>query len=456
MIAVDRSRLPDIAADPVLRFPRIEREHLANGLEIRAVAHHAVPLVSASLMVRGGSAADPQALSGLTALTADLLDEGASGKDALGIADAVARLGGELDVDVGHDATVVTLTMLGRFLSQGLDLLSEIVTRPTLAEADFERIRALRLERIRQLRDHPAAVAEQAFASFLYERHPYGHLGIGTEESLRSVHIDGVRTFYRDLFGPTDATLVIAGDFPEGTLLKAATSAFAGWTAATEASSAAREAGMIAAPSAPPGRLGVVPRPGAAQSELRIGHVCGPRDTPDYHALIVLNMILGGQFVSRINLNLRENKGYTYGAHTRFDLRRGPGPFVLQTSVQTEVTAAAVRESLSEIADIRGPRPVTGEELAMAHASLTRGYARGFETVQQVARSVAQLALHHLPDTYFEEFVPRVLAVSEQDVLRVAQHYLDPSRVATVIVGDLDRIRGSLDELALGAPHVLA
>ena len=157
-----------------------------------------------------------------------------------------------------------------------------------------------------------------------------------------------------------------------------------------------RDAGLRPPPLVPDRRLAIVARPGAAQSELRIGHVCASRDTPDYHALVLLNMILGGQFVSRVNLNLRQEKGYTYGVRTGFDLRRGIGPFVLQTSVQTDVTADAIREALTEIEDIRGSRPATADELALARASVTRGYPRGFETAQQVARSVSQLALHEL------------------------------------------------------------
>lgn len=453
-MSVDRSRLPDVLPDPALRFPRIARHTLANGLELRAVSHRSVPLVSASLMIRGGSAADPADRPGLTALTTDLLDEGAGGLDALGIADAVARLGGDLDIDVNHDSIVVTITMLRRFLAEGLELLAAMATAPTLAPADFDRVRALRLERLRQLRDHPPAVAEQAFARFLYGAHPYGHLGIGTEDSLRALDLEEARALYRRHFIPAHATLVLAGDADDETFLSAAGAAFGGWAFAGQASS--QEPGMVPAPPDPAARLALVPRPGAAQSELRIGHVVGPRDTPDYHALLVLNMVLGGQFVSRINLNLRERRGYTYGAHTRFDLRRGPGPFVLQTSVQTEVTADAVRESIAELSDVRGARPVTDDELAMAHASLTRGYARGFETLQQVARAVAQLALHRLPDTYFEEFVPRVQAVSREEVMRVAERYLNPSRLSTVIVGDVDRIGPSLEALALGAAEVLA
>ena len=187
-------------------------------------------------------------------------------------------------------------------------------------------------------------------------------------------------------------------------------------------------------------------RPGAAQSELRIGHVAVSRSTPDYHALLVLNMVLGGQFVSRINMNLREDKGYTYGARTSFDFRRGPGPFVLHASVQSDATVDAVLEALSELRGIRGDRPVTRAELETGRAALTRGYPRNFETAEQISRGAAQLALYGLPDDYFSTFVPRVLAVDEAAVTRVAAKHIDPLRLLTVIVGDRDKILTSLKQ----------
>ncbi len=199
----------------------------------------------------------------------------------------------------------------------------------------------------------------------------------------------------------------------------------------------------------------MIARPGAAQSELRIGHACAARSTPDYHALLMLNAILGGEFVSRLNLNLREQKGFTYGVRTGFNLRRGIGPFVMQTSVGTDVTAPAIVEAWREIRDIAASRPATDDEVALAFASLSKGYPRGFETAGQVARSVAQLALHGLPDSFFEQFVPRLSEVTARDVAAAAQRHLDPEKMTTVIVGDLDKIDRSLPDLGLGQHRVL-
>jgi predicted Zn-dependent peptidase len=203
-------------------------------------------------------------------------------------------------------------------------------------------------------------------------------------------------------------------------------------------------------------RLNVVPRPRAPQSELRIGQVAVGRDSPDYHALVVANTILGGQFVSRINLNLREDKGLTYGARSTFDFRRLSGPFILQASVQTTGTARAIEESIGEIAGIRGPHPVTADELALGIAALTRGYARSFETGEQIGRAALQLALYDLPDDYYEQFVPRIERVTSDDVSRVMQRHLDPARITTLVVGDFDVVREELGRLGLGEPVVLS
>ena len=455
MSPVDRSTLPATGPSGILHFPSIERTTLANGLEVRAIAHRTVPVVCAVLMVRGGTAADPADRPGLAAFMADLLDEGSAGRSALDVADALARFGADFDVDVGSDAIVISLTTLTRFLEPALALVAEMALSPNLAEPDIERVRKLRLERLQQLRDHAPALADRAFMRLLYGEHPYGHLGLGTEAALKVVSADEVRRFHRGAFVPASATLVIAGDADPAVLTAAAESAFGGWRAQADGAFVNHEAGRQPPPAAPDRRLTFVSRAGSAQSELRIGHVCASRSTPDYHALLLLNMILGGQFVSRVNMNLRQDKGYTYGVRTGFDLRRGIGPFALQTSVDTAVTAPAVREALRELSEIRDARPATADELSLAAASVTRGYPRGFETAQQLARGGAQLALHELPDTFFEEFVPRVEAISLADVHRVARDYLDPARMATLVVGDLDRAAPALSEF-LGEPVVMA
>jgi zinc protease len=447
---VDRSRLPVPGPTRALPFPAIAKSTLPNGMRIWTVRHTQVPLVAFTLLVRRGAGADPAGKDGLAAVTADMLDEGSGELSAIQIHEALARLGAQFDTDIGSDATVASVTVLSRFAEGVLGLLSDVVVRPALREDDFARVRQLRLHRLTQLRDMPGALADRAFLKLLYGSHPYGHSPIGSEASLATMTVDDVRAFHGRAIRPSAATLIAVGDCEHDEIVRLAGEAFADWTGAGDAEVAAGDL----APQAP--AITVVPRPRAPQSELRIGHVATARDTPDYHALVVANTILGGQFVSRINLNLREHKGLTYGARTAFEFRRLPGPFALQASVQTSGTAVAIQESIGEIAGIRGLRPATDDELALGIAALTRGYARSFETAEQIARAAMQLALYDLPDDYFAEFVPRIEAVTTDDVSRVMTRHLDPARLVTVVVGDLDIVRSDLGALSYSEPAVLA
>jgi predicted Zn-dependent peptidase len=385
-----------------------------------------------------------------------MVDEGTGALSAIDVSEALARIGAEYDVDVGADATVFTLSTLVRFAERGSSVLADLLTRPSLRTEDFDRVRQLRLDRLRQLKDLPPAVAERAFLRLLYGEHPYGHLSIGDAVSLRQLTLGNVTAFHAATFRPSGSALVVAGAMSHEGLLRLAEDAFGHWTDGDAAGGVTAVAAADLEPAEAPRRVAVVAREGAAQSELRIGHLSARRDTPDYASLLVMNAILGGQFVSRVNLKLREEKGYTYGARTGFDWRRGLAPFALQASVHTAATADAIRDSLNELDAIRGSRPPSDTEMSLAKASLTRGYPRNFETAHQVARSVAQLVLYGLPDSYFESFVPRVNAVTASDVTRAAQRYIDPARVTTLIVGDYAAIGPSLDALGLGAVQVQA
>jgi zinc protease len=452
---VDRSRLPALSPDPSFRFPEIVHHRLVNGLKVRTVEQSGVPVITFVMQIDGGLGADPAGREGLAAVTADMLDEGTGSLSAIDVSDALARIGGEYDVEVGADATIFTLTTLARFAGRGAKLFSEILFEPSMRDADFERVRQLRLDRLRQLTDLPPAVAERAFLRLLYPSHPYGHLAIGTEGALRTVTLEEVVQFHAGTFVPSQATLAVVGALSHVDLVTIADKAFGGWTGDRQMPAAPRTAADLAVEMGSSPHLAVVPRDGAAQSEIRLGHLSARRDTPDYPALLVMNAILGGQFVSRLNMKLREEKAFTYGVRTGFDWRRGIGPFAVQTSVHTAATAESISDALTEMSDLRGRRPATAEELSVAQASLTRGYPRNFETAQQVARSIGQLALFDLPDSYFEEFVPKVNAVTAADVTRVAQTYLDPSRAIALVVGDRKATEDSLTQLGFAEMHVL-
>jgi predicted Zn-dependent peptidase len=447
-VTIDRTRLPVPGPPRPFHFPAIEKSTLSNGLAVWTVPRHEVPLIALTLLVRRGASDDPPGKEGLAALTVDMLDEGSGDRSAIEMHEALARLGAQLDTDIGSDAAAVSLTVLARHAAASLGLMADIVARPALRDDDFTRVRQLRLHRLTQLRDIPSAVADRALIKLLYGEHPYGHTPIGTEPALAAMSPDDVRVFHRQALQPASSTLIAVGDCRHDEIHRLAADAFGGWAGDRVPDGATAWTLPHAAP------INVVPRAAAPQSELRIGHVAVARNTPDYHALVVANMVLGGQFVSRINLNLREHRGFTYGARTAFDFRRRPGPFMLQVSVQTSATAEAIRESIGEIASIRASRPVTPDELSLAVAGLTRGYARNFETAEQIARAVAQLVLYDLPDDYFAEFVPRVSRVTIDEITSAVHRHVDPDRLTTVVVGDLGVIGEGLGQLGSGEPVV--
>ena len=434
MMAVDRSRLPVSGIPRPFRFPSIARTTLGNGLDVRVVAHEAAPVVSMAAVVRGGSSADPATRFGLAAFTADLLDDGAGGLDGPGLADVFARIGAEADIEVWPDATVVSITTMARYAERALELLADLLVRPRFASDDVERVRGLRLDRLRQMRAQASTLADRAFTRVIYGRHPYGHPGIGHPAAVRATTADEIRAFHSATCTPQATSLVIAGAIAPSRAEALAAQTLGAWRAAESA------AGPVAVHAEPAARgcVLVVPRPGAPQSELRIGQVSASRLTPDYHALLLWNAVLGGQFVSRLNLNLRQAKGYTYGVRSGFDFRRRRGPFSVHTSVQTTATADAVSEVLREIAELAGTRPVTAEELARAQAAVGLGYPRGFETAQQVARAVAQLALHELGADHFEQFAARLNAVQLDALPAAANRHVLPHALTAVVVGDPD------------------
>lgn len=441
---VDRSRLPEVGTPGAVAFPTFARSTVAHGLELRTAHRKGLPIASVILVIRAGTARDPGDRHGLTSLTAGLMDEGAGSRDAIQLHEAFARLGTHLETDVGADCTTFGFTVLERHFEAALALLGDIVAAPRFEEGDFARERELRLSRLMQMREMPPAIADRAMLSAVYGGHPYGHGALGNEPAMQAVTLDEIKRHHAAAFGSAGSTLIVCGDVADARVARAAESAFAAWAAGA----AADDDG---APADPEPALIVIDRPGAAQTELRLARLSTTRMTTDYHAMIVLNLALGGQFVSRINSKLREEKGYTYGARTGFDLRRGAGLFVCQTAVERDATADALKELFAELSAVAGPRPIEGEELERAKTSLARGYARGLETIDQVARQAAQMALYGLPDDHVHRFVPHVRALTASDIAGAAARWIWPAPYVAVAVGDTARIEAPIAALGLGA-----
>jgi zinc protease len=447
-IRADRSRLPPVGPPLSFRLPRVSKDRLSNRLSLWSAEHRTLPVVTFMLVLPVGSAADFEGYEGLAAITADMVDEGTGTMSAIDINAAFAKIGAHLDTDVSADATVFTVTALSKFARPALSLLADCIVRPRLDPGDFDRVKQLRLTRLVQIRDMPSAIADRAIMQVVYGTHPYAHMALGTEESLRQLTVDTVKRFHADLYRPANTTLVASGDLDADTFGQMASDVLGAW--ADGRPHVSEDGAMSPPPPVPVHRLVLVNKDGAAQSEIRIGEVGLARSTPDYHPLIVLNMILGGQFVSRINMKLRQEKGLTYGARTAFDFRRGRGPFILQTSVQSEGTAEAIQTSLLEIHAIRTDRPPTVEEVEIAKAALTRGYPRNFETAEHIARAMVQLVLYGLPDDYFDVFTSRVCDVTVDAARQAAAMHLEPERLATAIVSESAIVTPQLVAAGLG------
>lgn len=438
-MSTPRSLPPLVGTATPVRFPAIAREELVSGMRIWSVPWNSVPVVTVALVLESGAAQDPPNQPGMASLAADLADEGAGNLDAVELSEAFARLGTHLDVDAGHDATLLTFTTLARNFDAAMALLADVVIRPHLAEPDFHRIRDLRLSRLRQMSSSASAAADRAFLEGVFGSHPYGHGTVGTTAGVQAVNLDSAREFHHQLFRANRATLIVAGDVPASGVAAAARAHFGEWAGGH----ASRVPHVSDAQPARP-RCLLVHRPGAPQSELRIGHL-GPRREPaTFPALATLNSALGGQFTSRLNQLLRETKGYTYGIRTGFDFRRRCSTFICDTSVQSDATADAIRDVLEEFRAIGSTRPIEEAERLRAQDSLTRGYVRHFETAVHLVRAAIELVKLDLPDDTFDQFVPAVAAVTATNVHNAARSFVRADDCVIVVVGDAEKHRGDL------------
>jgi zinc protease len=441
---LDRSVVPPAGSTPTYDFPEIERHTLANGLRVWVVERPGVPMVSLQLVVDAGANADPADRPGLASLTVEMLREGTTRRNAHQIADELEFLAVSLGTSAGRDAASVSMTTLSRNLTAALDVFADVVMRPAFDERDWMRVRDQRLASLVQSLDQPATIATREFSRRIYgDEHPLGRPVQGTPASVPRITTSALREFHDTHYHAGNADLIVVGDVRVAALLEELERAFAGWRqgsppATIQATDPAPRSDVL---------IYLYDKPGSAQSEIRIGHIGIARDDPDYFPVLVMNTILGGQFTSRINLNLREDKGYTYGARSSFQTGRLPGPFVAQAGVQTEVTRESVIEFVRELEEVRGPRPISAEELEFARASLVRREPLTLETNQQIAGRIEELLVYGLPLDYFDHYNRRIEEVSLADVDRVARAQLDPGRFAILIVGDRARIEDSLRTL---------
>ena len=440
----DRSKPPALGPAPALDLPSIQKRALSNGLPVWIVEAHKVPLAQVNLVVMAGSNDDPAGKFGAANLTAAMLDEGAGARSALEIADAVDYLGAELVTTSSSDSSAVRLNVPVARLRDALPIMADVAIRPTFPVQDLERLRQERLTALIQARDDPAQIIPLAFQRVVFgAAHRYGTGQAGTEGTLKTFTADDLKTFHTAMYQPSNATLIVVGDITPDDAARRATALFGGWTRGTVPAvryPTARASGATT--------VYLVDKPGAAQSSVRIGSIGVARSTSDYFALQVLNTILGGSFTSRLNNNLRETHAYTYGANSRFDMRRQAGPFAAGAEIVTAKTDSALVQFMKELAAIRDTIPTT--ELEKAKQYLQLQLPGDFETTGDIASQLVPVVVYGLPLDYYNGYVQSIGAITQADVQRVARQYLDPAKMAVVIVGDRKTIEPGIRALNLG------
>jgi zinc protease len=443
---LDRSVPPPTAELKPLRFPPFEHHRQPNGLHVYLASGHQTPLFQIALVTPAGGQLDPVGSAGLATLTAALLDEGTAGRSALEIAADVESLGGYLGTSADWDAAYLGTKILSDHAESGLQLIAELAMSPTFPEAEIERLRRLRLADLQRRLSQPGSVAADRLARVLYQDTAYGFPLSGTRETVEAISGNDIHSFYDRYFTPRGSALIAVGSFEPQRLLSDIHSTFGSWSGSE--------------PTPPPAidppvfegiQVHIVDRPHAVQTELRLGHIGISRRDPDYVPLQVVNALLGGKFISRLNLSLRERHGITYGAQSNFAARQGPGPFVVSTSVATEFTGQAVEETLNELHRLR-EEPVGADEVSEAKSYLLGVFPYTIQRIDGLAQRLEILAVHSLPDDYYDTRFQNIHAFQADLVGELAQRHLNPERIAIVAVGpaeSLDKQLGGIGSVTL-------
>ena len=427
------------------RFPRFERITLPNGLELIIAPVRRLPLVTVRFVLDVGARLEPREQAGLASLTASALAEGTQRLDAGALADEFERLGGSLLSYATWDASHVRTTVMSSRLEPALALLAEVVRTPAFASRELNRLKEERLAELLELKAEPRGLADERFASSLYQR--TSRLSIqegGSERTVGRLTVDDCRAWHRSQFAPSITTLIVVGDVEPDHVNRVANAVLGDWSAPTP-----NAAGVDDSPANERPNVQLLNRTGAPQTELRLGHVGLRRDHPDYFDVVVMNAILGGVFNSRINLNLRERNAFTYGAFSAFEWRRDAAPFVVSTAVATPVTASAIREIVSELERMRSGLP-TAEELSLSTSYLDGVFPIRFETTDAIGGALATLKTLRLPDGYYDTYRDRIRAVTIDGVARAAREHIHLERLQVLALGDREQVAPLLNDLTLG------
>ena len=447
---LDRTKQPVPAAAPEIRVPSWNRTRLSNGAELIVSQKRDLPLVAFNINFIGGSYAyEPAAKLGTASFTAQMLSEGTPTRTAEQIADEQQMLGTQITGFVGGESGSLGFTALRDRFEPALALLADVLVNPTFPEAALERIRGRTLVSLAQAKEQPNAIASNVFSRTLYgAEHPYGR--VTTEQTVKAVTRDDVVAFHRAYYRPGRAVITVTGDVEPNAVKAAVEKALARWPAGGEKPSW----DYPALPAAKATTIYLVDKPKSAQSVFSIGLPGPPRDTPDYYALAVMNHILGGLFQSRINHNIREEKGWSYGVGSGFSYGRGPGAFEAGGGIVTAKTDSALMEFMKELQGAQGEKPFTEDEVKQGKESLIQSLPRRFASVNGIGSAIGSLYVQGLPESYYKEYAAKINAVTPADLERVAKKYIDLGKLNIVIVGDRAVIEEPLKKTGI-APVVI-
>jgi zinc protease len=445
---VRRDKRPETGKEIKFSLPEYGKHSLKNGAEIYLVKKTDLPIVRINFIINSGSKFDPKSKYGLSNLTAMCIDEGAGELDALQLSDEFDYLGVHFSVHSDSDITILSLQTLSENFNIALNLLSSVILSPHLKENDFLREKRKVQTRIEQLKDEPDYIANSAFEFFLFGKHnPYAFPVIGINDSLSQIEISDVKEFYKSFFNPQNTSIVAVGNFEDEKLISQMESTFQDWINGNSFSVEFSTERKIKH------KICVLHKQESVQTEIRIGHLSEIRNDEDYFQKQILNLILGGQFSSRLNLNLREKHGYTYGISSRFNYFKNDAYFAVSTSVNTENTLGAIDQILNELRKVR--EGITGEELTFAKSSIARRFPLNFETYSQIASNFSNKIIHNLADDYFETFLSKVLNVEIQDVNTVAAKSIVPDSALIVLCGDEKKIIEQINNLSFDDVEVI-
>ena len=428
--------------------PGIQNFDLKNGLKVFFSEKKDLPIVRINFLVNNGSRFDPYDQKGLCNLLAMCIDEGAGEFNALQLADEFELLGAQFFVSCDTDVSIVSLQVLSENFNPALKLLSNVITEPHFKDDDFEIQKNKVLVRLNQSKAEPDYIADVSFEYFLFGNDsPYAFPVMGIERTVQNIQPDFIRNLYNNNFAPLNSAMVVVGNINKDLLQLELESVFGRWNQAPLSDDSKVNFSRTQR------KVFIINKPDAVQTEIRTGHLSSKRNEKDFFQKQIINMILGGQFSSRLNLNLREKNGYTYGVHSRFSYFKEAGYFAVSTSVDLNNTANALIEIFQEIEKIRNG--ITNDEWSFTKSSLTKKYPSNFENYRQIAANISSKVIHNLPDNYFETYINKINSLSLDDVNNIANNSIYPDELITVLVGDSKSIFSQLSEKEFGAITIL-